>query len=201
MSCAGSEKKVKLSCVHSQYQKYLICQAKAKGSNHTWSHNRPESFSTLYLQFTNTYTSNELIRMFIFSVFCDFQLVLTLVLLYRNSSWGLRDIDDVKKLAEQNGLKLEKLVRIVMQLTVSVCTLALLGFLFHKGRCSFKNEFLMLNLFSLGYSVFIMNNCYCCTLTKGQPHTHSVFLLLKYAANSVWGWWSGGTLLNYSSGL
>jgi len=52
--------------------------------------------------------------MFIFSVFCDFQLVLTLVLLYRNSSWGLRDIDDVKKLAEQNGLKLEKLVRIVM---------------------------------------------------------------------------------------
>lgn len=52
--------------------------------------------------------------MFIFAVFCDFQLVLTLVLLCRNSSWGLRDIDDVKKLAEQNGLQLEKLVRIVM---------------------------------------------------------------------------------------
>ena len=31
----------------------------------------------------------------------------------------------------------------------------------------------MLNVFSLGYSVFIMNNCYCCTLTKGQPHTHT----------------------------
>jgi hypothetical protein len=28
----------------------------------------------------------------------------------RNPSWGLRDIDDVKKLAEQHGLILEKIV-------------------------------------------------------------------------------------------
>ena len=43
--------------------------------------------------------------------FCDLQTVLSF--LCRNSSWGLRDVDEVKKLAEQNALQLDKMVKTV----------------------------------------------------------------------------------------